>query len=160
MPNIADSGSKTSRAIAEHFIQALGTTSIGAPEGQQAGALLEVLVAEHLDNSLSLIGPHESCDVVQGRRKLSDFRQYRHLAKLQELIENDETGTLAVSIGREYEVKPDVTVAIHPSPVESPILHAAVSCKLTLRSDRAQNVRQESAVPDEPPKGGGYPTLS
>src|SRR4051812_25745052 len=61
------------------------------------------------------------------------------------LIDNDDTGTLRASIGTDYQVKPDVTVGLD-SGSGPPFLHAAVPCKWTLRSDRAQNVRHEAVV--------------
>ena len=77
---------------------------------------------------------------------LTDFVQYEHIATLQKLIDEDSTNTLAVAIGRDYLIKPDVTVGYRRSEESKPVLHASVSCKLTLRSDRAQNVRQESSI--------------
>jgi NgoMIV restriction enzyme len=50
-----------------------------------------------------------------------------------------------VEIGRDHLIKPDVTVAIETG-LGLPLLHAAVSCKWTIRSDRVQNIRHEGIV--------------
>jgi hypothetical protein len=100
---------------------------------------------------------------------ISRFAQYQHLARLNELIEAHPEARSALG---DYVVKPDVVVARYPvadqeinrdrevvapgsPPYLSPlrradaesaaplILHASISCKLTLRSDRSQNARTE-----------------
>ncbi len=48
-------------------------------------------------------------------------------------------------MGTDYLIKPDVTVALENFG-ELPFLHAAVSCKWTIRSDRVQNIRHESVL--------------
>ena len=52
---------------------------------------------------------------------------------------------LRVTIGTDYLIKPDVTVALGDVSTASwlPPLHAAISCKWTIRSDRVQNIRHE-----------------
>jgi hypothetical protein len=62
------------------------------------------------------------------------------------MIEEDETGTLGVEIGRDYLIKPDVTVGVILADAEPPSLHAAISCKWTIRSDRVQNIRHEGII--------------
>jgi hypothetical protein len=49
-----------------------------------------------------------------------------------------------VEIGRDYVIRPDVTVGIRRG--EALFLHAAISCKWTIRSDRVQNVRHEAVI--------------
>lgn len=78
---------------------------------------------------------------------VSEFSQYRHLNELDALVRSQPE--LRVTIGMDYMIKPDVTVGIVPQ-VEpedldtfSPFLHAVVSCKWTIRSDRVQNIRHE-----------------
>jgi hypothetical protein len=116
---------------------------------------MERLVADDLRTRLATLAPERRWLVDRPGLKLSRFAQYGHLATLQRLIEQDETGVLGMAIGREYEVAPDVTVGLvlghgaegAGAATESlPLLHATVSCKLTIRSDRVQNIRQESAV--------------
>lgn len=44
-------------------------------------------------------------------------------------------------LGTDYQIRPDITVGIEDD--HGYLLHGVVSCKWTLRSDRAQNVRHE-----------------
>jgi hypothetical protein len=99
--------------------------------------------------------------------KTSDFAQYEHLAYLNALTA--ENAQLAAVLGNEYLVAPDVVIyrdlyedaeinadqAIVDGTVSKmadirkenggkPLLHASVSAKYTMRSDRAQNSRTEA----------------
>jgi hypothetical protein len=143
MPNTADAHSAVSVRVAQHVHAQLAVPERVLPEGT-AGRAFERAVAAFLRGSLS--------DLARGRgwlvaedSAISQFAQYRHLDELHELIQRDESGLLGASIGRDYVIKPDTTVAL-PGTDEHPTLHAAVSCKWTLRSDRAQNIRHEAVV--------------
>ena len=99
--------------------------------------------------------------------KTSDFAQYEHLAYLNVLTA--QNAQLAAALGNDYLVAPDVVVYrdlyeddeinanqeivdetvckmadIRKSNGGKPILHASVSAKYTMRSDRAQNSRTEA----------------
>ena len=99
--------------------------------------------------------------------KTSDFAQYEHLAYLSTLT--TQNAQLAAALGNDYLVAPDVVVYrdlyedeeinsgknivndnisrmadIRKSNGGKPILHASVSAKYTMRSDRAQNSRTEA----------------
>ena len=99
--------------------------------------------------------------------KTSDFEQYEHLAYLNALTA--ENAQLAAALGNDYLVAPDVVVyrelfeddeinqnqCIVDNDVSKmadirkvnggkPLLHASVSAKYTMRSDRAQNSRTEA----------------
>ena len=99
--------------------------------------------------------------------KTSDFEQYEHLAYLSALTA--ENAQLAAALGNDYLVAPDVVVyrelfeddeinqnqCIVDNDVSKmadirkvnggkPLLHASVSAKYTMRSDRAQNSRTEA----------------
>lgn len=101
------------------------------------------------------------------RLKTSDFAQYEHLAYLNALT--SENAQLAAALGNDYLVAPDVVVYrdlydddeinvddyivdetfgrladIRKINGGNPILHASVSAKFTMRSDRAQNSRTEA----------------
>ena len=103
---------------------------------------------------------------VPGRRGISRFEQYRHLTELEAVAEANPE--LAAAIGSDYIIKPDVMIFRDPEPdakinaadyvvdatsalmtslrevnQSEPLLHASVSCKWTIRSDRAQNARSE-----------------
>ena len=143
-PNIADTSSATSCRIAGHLLDALSVTSEVSHAGQTAGKLLEDAVHDHLQSALPS-GRAGRTVTVSRKTIISDFEQYTHLATLSRLIDRDQTGTLRASIGTDYQVKPDVTVGLD-SGLGPPFLHAAVPCKWTLRSDRAQNVRHEAVM--------------
>jgi hypothetical protein len=104
--------------------------------------------------------------------EISNFEQYSHIAQLVSLIEREPQ--LSAALGADYLITPDVVVIRRPEPEEfinrnAPVadgqsarltplrainfpaethtvrlLHASVSCKWTLRSDRAQNARSEA----------------
>lgn len=99
--------------------------------------------------------------------KIAQFEQYRHLIAIAKAA--SENPELAASLGSDYIIKPDVvifrqlvgdddinrdvplvdgTVALMSSLRKNnggaPLLHASVSCKLTIRSDRSQNSRSEA----------------
>lgn len=101
------------------------------------------------------------------RLKTSDFAQYEHLAYLNALT--TENAQLAAVLGNDYLVAPDVVVYrdlyddaeinanefivdqtygvmadIRKANGGKPVLHASVSAKFTMRSDRAQNSRTEA----------------
>lgn len=101
------------------------------------------------------------------RLKTSDFAQYEHLAYLNLLT--TENAQLAAALGNDYLVAPDVVIYrdlcedeeinaddylvdeefarmadIRAINEGKPILHASVSAKFTMRSDRAQNSRTEA----------------
>lgn len=142
--NMADSSSTTSCDIGAQILRSLGVTATVSHAGQTAGKLLEQAVHDHLIAALPT--SRGSRSVVASRRTVvSDFEQYAHLATLQQLIDDDTTDTLKASIGSDYLVKPDVTVGLADGH-GSQFLHAAIPCKWTLRSDRAQNVRHEAVV--------------
>ena len=155
LPNISDKGSATSIAISRRVLELLSLLddpddpsqrNLAPVEGQRAGDELERQVRKHLAVGLGVTCPHRLFSVRQPGQKIWDFQQYAHLARLQQLIDEDETNVLAIAIGGDYTVDPDVTVGEPVDRFDLPLLHASVSCKLTLRSDRAQNMRLEAAI--------------
>ncbi|WP_279125848.1 NgoMIV family type II restriction endonuclease [Acidaminococcus fermentans] len=103
----------------------------------------------------------------QSKIKTSDFAQYEHLAYLNELVKANSQ--LAASLGNDYLVAPDVIIYrelydddelnqddivvdnkgalqadLRRSNGGKPLLHASLSAKWTMRSDRAQNSRTEA----------------
>jgi hypothetical protein len=102
----------------------------------------------------------------RGQKSIAGFDQYEHLAALADLAKKN--AQLRAALDVDYLIKPDVIIARLPEPDgrinvnnslvdmsisrrtslrkvnnETPILHASISCKWTLRSDRAQNARSE-----------------
>lgn len=103
--------------------------------------------------------------------RISNFVQYDHLLQLSEMARKDPA--LRAALGGDYLIEPDVVVArsseseafLNPddaflaeshsrhSPLRAinhdsnsavMLMHASISCKWTLRSDRAQNARTEA----------------
>lgn len=100
--------------------------------------------------------------------KLEDFVQYNHLKHLSELASKDPE--LNAALGNDYTVAPDIIISreaytdeelnVHGKVVDnstslmtdirkacshpSKILHASISVKWTMRTDRAQNTRTEA----------------
>jgi hypothetical protein len=142
VPNNADIDSDTSRAIAAEVLRIMSVERVALPK-EAAGTALEVCVAEYLAGALPARDSDRTWDV--GRRKLiTDFDQYQHLARLDELVR--ENPTLRTEIGRDYLIKPDVTVGVVFAEGQRRALHAAISCKWTIRSDRVQNIRHEGVI--------------
>ncbi len=142
-------------------------------KGQTSGALFEQLTMEFIKETfpkLSNLRPGEWEIKKLGNRnqiKTSQFAQYEHLAYLNELSKvNSE---LSAALGNDYMVAPDVVIyrqLCDDSVINSdgevvdqnvctyadlrkrnggkPILHASISAKFTMRSDRAQNSRTEA----------------
>lgn len=169
MVSIADSSSKPSKAIAAALVARLGPQAAGARlPGQTAGTGFESAVEIFLKETFPKLGILRCgrFEVVRGS-SIDAYEQYEHLAAVARATK--ENAALKVALGRDYLIKPDVVVVRHPETDEainggSPliddtvarltsirlknnrraILHASVSCKWTIRSDRAQNTRSEA----------------
>lgn len=141
--------------------------------GQTLGKQFELLTMELLRETfphLQNLRPGKWSILQLGnnnRFKTSDFEQYEHLAYLSALTA--ENAQLAAALGNDYLVAPDVVIYrnlcedeeinenqyivdnnigrmadIRKSNGGKPLLHASVSAKYTMRSDRAQNSRTEA----------------
>jgi hypothetical protein len=137
-------------------------------EGGESGTRFERLTAQFLDDSLALF-KHllpRPLTILSGS-EISDYAQFSHLARIQEYVE--KYPELEAAFGGEYLVDPDILISFDPDDDASlnaggaglsagsashsftrasysylPILHASVSCKWTMRRDRAQNSRLEA----------------
>lgn len=143
-PNIADKDSDASVAIACSVFEELGVTQNVKDLTGASGAGLETAVRDLIREQLPIRDPSKNWQ-VEKNQLITSFSQYAHLQQLQNLIDNDESRMLRVVIGTDYRVKPDVTVGV-VGPLLIPFLHAAISCKFTIRSDRVQNIRHEAVV--------------
>ena len=174
IPSNADRGSRTSVAIAKGILRRLGAESTGARlAGQMAGSEFEEICSQFLKETfvrLSHLRPGEwtvGKHLSGGRLGIAKFDQYEHLAALEDLAKRSKE--LAAALGSDYLIKPDVVI-VRSSETDSSInsrellvdeglarltslrkinnqqliLHASISCKWTLRSDRAQNARSEA----------------
>lgn len=173
VPSNADRASKLSKKIACGIAQRLMADTHEKALGQTSGAKFEQINMEFLTNTfpyLQNLRPGKWHIAKLGNRnaiKTSSFAQYEHLDYLGKLTKSDEK--LAASMGNDYMVAPDVVVYRETETDEEinkvqfivddtvctkadlrekngglPILHASVSAKWTMRSDRAQNSRTEA----------------
>lgn len=141
--------------------------------GQTLGKQFELLTMDFLQETfpyLQNLRPGKWSILQLGnnnRLKTSDFEQYEHLAYLSVLTA--ENAQLAAALGNDYLVAPDVVIYrdlyedeeinaaqyivdnniskmadIRKVNGGKPLLHASVSAKYTMRSDRAQNSRTEA----------------
>lgn len=168
VPSNADKASKPSREIASSILDQLGpaTTAPKLP-GQTAGADFEGVCASFVRvcfERMQHLRPG-TFTVTKGGG-IAMFDQYAHLDDLEAIAKANRE--IATAIGSDYLIKPDIVVTRAPEadqvinakgvlvdtdtarlsslravnqPLE--ILHASISCKWTLRSDRAQNARSE-----------------
>ncbi len=143
-PNIADKDSRPSVDLASRLFHSLGITRQSAEKAQTLGSRFEIAVSAYLRTELQARAPERGFEV--GTHRITEFAQYRHLAVVARLVEEIDTdGTLRAEIGTDYVIKPDVCVGL-PAPDGETLLHAAVSCKWTIRSDRVQNIRHEGVI--------------
>jgi hypothetical protein len=173
IPNFADSGSKASVAIALKITDRLNyPLAKKAPPGQTAGILFEQITKDFLKDSFKLLHhlrPGKWLFAIN--QSISHFEQYEHVANLQRMLQ--EKREFAAALGGDYLVTPDITVGRYPvednevnqsarvvgvgepicqytplrssnRPTSNLILHSTISCKWTMRSDRAQNIRTEA----------------
>lgn len=170
-PNNADSSNKASREIAWELIKLIGCKPIyGSISGQTAGNSFELITKDFLEEAFSLLQHIRPGKWIYSvKTAISNFDQYRDLAEIEKVVKKNRE--LATTLGQDYVVNPDITIAREPvsddeinrtqklietpnavakltpirkSNVDIPILHASISCKWTLRSDRAQNTRTEA----------------
>lgn len=173
VPSNADKASKLSVAISSHIAKQLLAETHDKIVGQTSGAKFEQLNMEFLANTfpkLQNLRPSVWHIVKLGNRnalKTSSFAQYEHLDYLNEITLSDQK--LAACMGNDYMVAPDVVIyrdTVSDDEINSsaiivdehvcnmsdlrskngglPILHASISAKWTMRSDRAQNSRTEA----------------
>jgi hypothetical protein len=143
VPNFADVDNAESLRIAAGVLDALGVARAAVSDvPKDPGGPLEQAVADHLARALPARHPDRDWQVGRGT-VITRFDQYAHLSEVHALVRADPG--LRITIGMDYLIRPDVTVGLSGLPTASglPPLHAAVSCKWTIRSDRVQNIRHE-----------------
>lgn len=165
----ADKDSVISVMIAKGIAEQLMAETNERVAGQTAGASFEMLTMEFVKRTFPQLqhlrpGNWEVLKLGnRSRTKTSTFAQYEHLAYLTELTKANRK--LSAMIGNDYMVAPDIVVyrnlcsdeeinATEPIVNDTvcryadlreknggkAILHASVSAKWTMRSDRAQKV--------------------
>lgn len=126
------------------------------------------LKLEHLRPGLwSVIRAGDKADKAGKSVNITNYEQYAHLTALALIAKKDRE--LAAALRADYAIRPDVIVIRRPEPderINEPVpivdnttarrtslravnndialLHASVSCKWTIRSDRVQNARSEA----------------
>ena len=173
-PNLADSGNKSSITIAWGLVQRLGCPKNYAGVSEQTiGGRFEKITKDFLEAAFQLLQHLRPGNWIYATAQtaISGFDQYEHLAYLEKVIKPDKA--LASALGTDYIVKPDIIVGRLPvkdaeinqnaavlaegdtcatltpfreknQQTRRPILHASISCKWTIRSDRSQNTRTEA----------------
>jgi len=174
VPTNADRHSTHSVTIARGILERLGSPETGTRlPAQLAGADFEKICAMYLEQvflKLSHLRPgtwEVTRGLGAGRLAIAQFDKYEHLSVLDQAAQ--ENPALSVALGADYLIKPDVVIIRQPeedAAINSPsflvddtvanftslrrannarpILHASISCKWTIRSDRAQNSRSEA----------------
>ena len=173
-PNFADCGSRSSVLIANGMAEALGIPRQASSPipAQRTGALFENLTCGFIEQAFTAINHMRpgNWKYLTSQTQIAGFAQYRHLKALDDRIRDDRN--LSTMLGQDYLVTPDIVVArstvshdavngqavVLDRPdlatltpfLESnhcpalPFLHASISCKWTIRSDRSQNTRTEA----------------
>lgn len=174
VPGNADKSSKTSVAIASRILEQLGPGPAQERlAGQSAGSRFEDFCQSFLSETFLALGglrPGEWDIIRIGQRDkagLTRFSQYQHIQEIANAVAGNPD--LASILGSDYLITPDIVIGRRPVSDErinadgpvvddsvaghtplrlrnnaAPLLHASISCKWTLRSDRAQNARSEA----------------
>ncbi len=174
IPSNADGSSPVSVALAKGILSRLGTEVTGARlAGQMSGNQFEAITCKFVSQTfprLKHLRPGEwDIQQIKGRDRtaIARFEQYSHLVALDKAARKDPE--LAAALGNDYTITPDVVIvrglepdsrinapetlvdavvsrlaALRESNGGLPILHASISCKWTIRSDRVQNARSEA----------------
>jgi hypothetical protein len=174
IPSNADGNNTASVALAKGILSRLGTEVIGARlAGQMSGNQFEAITCKFISQTfphLSHLRPGDwSIQQITGRDRttIARFEQYSHLVALDKAARKDPE--LAAALGNDYTITPDIVVvrglesdekinapeyivdqevsrlaSLRAANKGLPILHASISCKWTIRSDRVQNARSEA----------------
>jgi hypothetical protein len=160
--------------FAQGILTLLGSETTGIRlSGQASGKQFETITTSFLSETFTQLAHLRpgTWDIrcVGGRNSLAiaHFEQYAHLIALQVAAKKDRA--LAAALQSDYTITPDIIIAREPEEDAAinalanlvgetvakrsslrkaynphSLLHASISCKWTLRSDRAQNARSEA----------------
>ena len=142
--------------------------------GQTAGTKFEQVTASFIEEAFKLLRHIRPGNWFYSTGyAISQFDQYEHLKHLEQLKKEANDPLLALALSEGYIIRPDIVVgrklitdeelnrcgqvvecgveAASMTPLRDanvdnslPLLHASISCKWTIRSDRAQNARTEA----------------
>ena len=168
IPSIADMCSKSSVEFAKGIFLRINAKAGKRVKAQTSGTESETEIEKFLMNTfreLTSLRPGQWV-IGRGNTAIENFQQFQHLSEIRAATK--ENAALAASIGQDYLIRPDIVICRKPESdqflnatkcivddssanmtglreINNPhlILHASISCKWTLRSDRAQNARSE-----------------
>ncbi|HXH08861.1 MAG TPA: NgoMIV family type II restriction endonuclease [Alphaproteobacteria bacterium] len=174
IPSNADGSNQNSIRIALGILTQIGEAAKGARlAGQMSGNKFEEICKEFLVSTFLKLGHLRpgKWDIKRitsrNRLEIAKYEQYAHLIELYRATKGNIQ--LAAALGSDYTITPDViiiryteddpTINISDRLVDEqsvrladlremnggrPLLHASISCKWTIRSDRSQNARSEA----------------
>ncbi len=171
-PSNADGSNRSSVDIARHMLSGAHAATLTPARIQEAGAVFAVETLNFLRDAMALLehirpGPWR---LTTAQVSIGAYEQYRHLDEVGRILKANKE--LRATFGADYLITPDIVVVREPlsdetinaagnlvgpearpaanTPLRSvntgglPLLHASISCKWTIRSDRAQNTRTEA----------------
>ncbi|WP_288109194.1 NgoMIV family type II restriction endonuclease [Limnobacter sp.] len=170
----ADSSNTPSKKIAKGIAELLNAETIGERiPGQTSGNQFEEICAHFVKTAFMELhhlrpGVWDVHQVIgRNRLEIAKYDQYSHLTALDKAAKADPE--LAAALGSDYTITPDIVVvrqtvsdevinqnsklvdreiatlaSLRNTENSLPLLHASISCKWTIRSDRAQNARSEA----------------
>jgi len=173
IPSNADKDSRLSVKIASSIAEQLESETGVRLAGQTSGSEFETINAEYVRETFLKLGHIRpgawEVRKIGGRARLTiaGFEQYAHLIALDAAAKANPE--LAAALGSDYTISPDVIIirelledseinapglivdetvsrraALRKSNGGKPLLHASISSKWTIRSDRSQNSRSEA----------------
>lgn len=174
IPAIADGSNRASVEIARRLVAKLGQSVTAARvAGQTSGNEFEGACADFITatfKKLTHLRPGKWQVVRLPQRDkigIARFEQYAHLSEIARMCK--ENTELATVIGSDYLICPDIVIfrdleeddeinhheflvddktasraSLRKLNGGKPIIHASISCKWTIRSDRVQNSRAEA----------------
>jgi len=168
IPSIADKCSKSSVEFALGIFSRINAQTGIRTKAQTSGTKFEAEIESFLQKTflgLTRFRPGQWI-ISRGNTDIDNFQQFQHLSDIRTAAKKNPA--LAASIGQDYLIRPDIVILRKPESDASinaanaivdnsaakmtglreannpnSILHASISCKWTLRSDRAQNARSE-----------------
>ncbi|MFH1196655.1 MAG: NgoMIV family type II restriction endonuclease [bacterium] len=169
IPTNCDKHSDISVFLARTIIDIIGKSDdVSRSSGQTSGKVFETKTKDYLQKAFTLLlHLRPGKWLFEIGKRIEEFEQYSHLSLLSEALEKNNE--LRAALG-DYLIHPDIIIGRKPiedteincqkriiskkariasfSPIRienstNPILHASISCKWTIRSDRSQNARTE-----------------
>lgn len=169
--NMCDFHNGASVDLAAGMVEGMQFPCGAGPGRTEPGALFTRIVREYIETAFNHLnhlrpGPWQ---FPRNEVEIAHFEQYEHLRQLGVLLQ--QYPEVKTAFAGDYIIKPDIVVArtrLPDAAINAPellvgdgsaatmtslreavkghgaILHASISCKWTMRSDRSQNVRTEA----------------